>query len=200
MADDSVKHYAKLDLWMVHVGAWLVVGLNPERAKEPTDYMKRRAHEKLMELVNTALVAGKLRPAVSPPEFLAWCEGRVDVPPQLSEAVEQWHGCIKTREGRIAELEAESAALRTRVRELEAASAPSRWPWGDFETPLLSELKGAVERWLTPYIASGNPDELPYVRDIEDDLIKRDVPKENAAVLARMLNARTGRGPKKEKS
>jgi hypothetical protein len=117
-----------------------------------------------VDLGQVAVAIGRLGWTNIPPLFLAWAKNKdLAVPTvleaevskharnwidqevinnQLHESIAHLSKEIASRDKRIAELEAELAAVR---------SAPTKWPWGNHTTPLLEALAAGGRRFWQNY-------------------------------------------------
>ena len=70
----------------------------------------------------------------------------------------------------------------------EQVPSPSKWPWGSYETKLLTELAEAARHFWTEY-KSGFPATAPTNDEVRDWLMRRGVPQRKAEVMAQILRA-----------
>jgi hypothetical protein len=86
---------------------------------------------------------------------------------------------------------------RNPKRESIVPSAPTLWPWGDYDTKLLRELAAAAERYWKNYDPSDSTT-APTNDQVISWLLERGVAKRNAQIIASMLRADGLRpGPRK---
>jgi hypothetical protein len=108
---------------------------------------------------------------VSLVEFAAWAQGL----PYPWELPKEFPRPLQVVEASTAEKEADQ-------------EAPSRWPWGSYETKLLIELAEAARHFWTEY-KPGLPATAPTNDEVRDWLMRRGVPQRKAEVMAQILRA-----------
>jgi len=117
---------------------------------------------------------------------------------RYDELERQSNGDIAAKDKLLALKEQRITELSKRVRKLEAAAA-HRWPWGDYETSLLTKLADAAKQWWSTYDRE-MPTTAPRNKEVADWLIEQhDVSPRVAQIMAQVLRAdglRTGRREK----
>ncbi|MGF6465259.1 hypothetical protein [Paraburkholderia youngii] len=65
-------------------------------------------------------------------------------------------------------------------------SVPSKWPWGDYDTPLLRQMAAAAQKFWSLYDPD-DPSTAPTNKDVVGWLVEQRVPKRTAETMATIL-------------